>query len=120
MPPMRQATRATVLGSVAVASVALSAAAGTPAGGELPPTALGWPLLLHLERGGAIVAILAVLFIVVWRASKGELPTRFANIEYRVDGTAKSLDELRRRLEWLEFEATMRDDQPLEGGDDDA
>lgn len=109
-----------MLGSLTLAAMVLSAAAGTPPNDELPPVALGWPLLLHLERGAAIVAVVAALSVVIWRASKGELPTRFANIEYRVDGTAKSLSELRRRLEWLEFEATMRDEPPLEGGDDGA
>lgn len=110
-----QTMRAVLIGSLTAIAIALSWNAGTPAAEDLPIVALGWPLLLHLERGAAVVAVLAVVAVVGWRASKGEMPTRFANIEYRVDGATDSIDEIRTRLAWLEFEAMMRDEPPLEG-----
>ena len=57
-----------VLALLAVAAT-LSAAAGTPS--SLPGVALGWPLLLHLERAVALVAGLALVVLVGVRATMG-------------------------------------------------
>lgn len=86
---------------------------------QLPEVALDWPLLLHVERAGALAAIVSCLLVVGWRASRGELPTRFANIEYRVDGSAASIKDLEERVVWLEFQLELRDSKNLEGGPDD-
>ena len=101
--------RGVTLVIAAAGVLALSFAAGTPETGELPEVALGWPLLFHVERTGALTAILAGLVVVGWRASRGELPTRFANIEYRVEGTNATIRELQKQVTRLEFQLELRD-----------
>jgi hypothetical protein len=67
------------LALLAVAA-ALSMSAGTPS--DLPGLALGWPLLLHLERGTALVAALGVVALVGVRATMGRFPVRLGQVEY--------------------------------------
>ncbi len=114
----RTSLRGVTLVIAAAGVLALSFSAGTPATGELPEVALGWPLLFRVERAGALAAILAGLVVVGWRASRGELPTRFANIEYRVEGTNATIRELQKQVAWLEFQLELRDTGPLEGDGD--
>jgi hypothetical protein len=85
-------------------AVMLSAAAGTPS--ELPGVALGWPLLLHLERAVVLVAGLGLVVLVGARATMGQFPFRLGQIEYameqmtaELDGTAQAQDELLDALE---------------------
>ena len=54
----------------------------------LPDIALGWTLLFHVERAAAMVGVLGLTVVVLWRAGGGELPFRFANIEYEAKQTA--------------------------------
>ena|SRR6478736_837 len=72
-----------------VAATVLSAKAGTP--GDLPGAALGWPLLLHLERAVALVAGLALVVLVGTRATMGQFPFRLGQIEYAM---AEMTDQL--------------------------
>lgn len=65
-----------------LAATALSVSAGVPA--ELPGVALGWPLLLHLERGALLVAGLSIVVLVGTRAAMGRFPSRLGQIEYAV------------------------------------
>ena len=116
----RTSLRGVTLVIAAAGALVLSFAAGTPATGELPEVALGWPLLFHVERAGALAVILAGLVVVGWRASRGELPTRFANIEYRVEGTNATIRKLEKRITWLEFQLELRNSGPLEGEGDGA
>jgi hypothetical protein len=61
----------------------LSVGAGTP--GELPGVALGWPLLLHLERAAVLVAGLGLVVLVGARATMGRFPFRLGQIEYAME-----------------------------------
>jgi len=69
------------LALLAVAAV-LSTTAGTP--DRLPGVALGWSLLLHLERGAVLVAGLAFVILIGARATLGHFPFRLGQIEYAV------------------------------------
>lgn len=88
-------------------AVVLSSAAGTPS--ELPGVALGWPLLLHLERAAVLVAGSALLMLVGARATKGQFPFKFGQIEYAVEQAAtrmnRTVDLHEQRLEVLEIAA---------------
>lgn len=85
-------------------AVVLSSSAGTP--NELPGVALGWPLLLHLERAVVLVAGLGLVVLVGARATMGRFPFRLGQIEYAMErmttefGTAAQAD--RQRLDELE------------------
>lgn len=112
-----QRTRAFVLALILAVTIGGSALAGTPSTDRLPDVSLVWPLLFHVERAGALIAIVSAIVVVGWRASRGELPIRFANIEYRVDGQSDSISSLERRVALLEFQLELRD---LEEGSDEA
>jgi hypothetical protein len=62
------------------AAVTLSACYGTPQ--HLPGIALGLPVLLHLERAGAVTAVIAVVATVAYLTKLGHLPTQFGNVGY--------------------------------------
>jgi hypothetical protein len=87
-----------------LAATAFSASAGTP--DDLPGVALGWPLLVHLERGAVLVAGLALVVLVGTRATMGHFPFRLGQIEYAMErmtaevGSAARVD--RQRLDELE------------------
>jgi hypothetical protein len=88
-----------------------------PAQGNLPVPALGFPLLLHVERAVALVGLLAVAALVVSRAARGELPIRFANLEYESQQLTQ-LANHERRIERLEEAHSFRPKSGLENGDD--
>lgn len=73
----------------------------------LPDVALGWAFLLHLERAAAVLAVVGVVLLVGWRASRGDFPSRFGQIEYEAKGSAARADvamtSLERRVELLEI-----------------
>jgi hypothetical protein len=100
-----------VLGLGAVASVL----SPTPATSELPDIALGSPLLLHVERCVAFVAIVGMAVIVVARGTRGHLPIRFAQVEYDSERTA-GMAEIESRLRDLERAAGIR--RKVENGDE--
>lgn len=83
-----------------LAATALSASAGVPV--ELPGVALGWPLLLHLERGALLVAGLALVVLVGARATLGKFPARLGQIEYAVSEFDKDAGAWEERLAEVE------------------
>ncbi len=75
---------------------------GTPA--KLPGVALGFPTLLHLERAGAVLAVVSVVSIFSYMTSLGHLPSQFGNvigypIADRQHELERSTTELDRRIE---------------------
>ena len=75
---------------------------GAPA--KLPGVALGFPVLLHLERAGAVLAVVSVVSTFAYMTSLGHLPSQFGNmIGYPVPDRQHELEdltvELRRRME---------------------
>lgn len=85
--------------------------AGMPA--ELPDVAMGWGLLLHVERATVLVAGLGAVFLIAWRASRGDFPIRFGQIEYAVRKAAEDAEAteeaLERRVRTLEETLVIRD-----------
>jgi hypothetical protein len=73
------------------AAVWLSYAHGAPA--ALPGAALGWDLLLHVERASVLLGTVGVVLLVGWRALQGEFPIRFGNVEYAAKSATVELDE---------------------------
>jgi hypothetical protein len=51
---------------------------GVPA--KLPGVALGFPVLLDLERAGAVLAVAAVVSIFAYMTSLGHLPSQVGNV----------------------------------------
>jgi hypothetical protein len=85
-----------------VAGLVASVLYGTPA--KLPGLALGFPMLLHLERAGAVLAVVSVVSIFAYMTSLGHLPSQFGNvIGYPVADRQHELErltaELGRRIE---------------------
>jgi hypothetical protein len=65
---------------------------------------LGFPILLHLERAGAVLAVVSVVSIFAYMTSLGHLPSQFGNvIGYPVADRQHELErltaELGRRIE---------------------
>lgn len=56
---------------------------GTPV--PLPDVALGWALLLHVERALVLVGAMGAVVLVGWRAMRGDLPIRVGQIEYEAE-----------------------------------
>jgi hypothetical protein len=67
-----------VIPGIYVGSLVASMLYGTPA--ELPGVALGFPMLLHLERAGAVLAMVSVVSIFAYMTSLGHLPSQFGNV----------------------------------------
>jgi hypothetical protein len=103
---------ATLVWAVAVTASYLY---GHPA--ELPGISLGWPFLLHLERGAAVLAAIGIVAIVGSRALKGELPLKFWQFEYApkeaAEVSTRLVDQHERRLR--ELEARMPPDATSNG-----
>lgn len=75
---------------------------GAPA--RLPGVALGFPVLLHLERAGAVLAVVSVVSTFAYMTSLGHLPSQLGNvIGYSVADRQHELEhltaELRGRIE---------------------
>ncbi|MFN8151498.1 MAG: hypothetical protein U0R24_10300 [Solirubrobacterales bacterium] len=111
--------RAGVVSALALALAMLSSLiAGTPR--SLPEIALGSAPLLHVERAAAVLALLGMTLVIVWRASRGQLPIRFANVEYESEVAAEHDDQianLNQRVVVLEIAAQLRGTDDLEDGD---
>lgn len=111
--------------AVFAAAVYLSHRAGLPekpdgTEDELPSVALGWKLLFHVERAGALLGALGVVLLIGWRATRGEFPIRFGQVEYAAraaaDEAAKATASQERRLRYLEVLAGLRSPGDLEDG----
>jgi hypothetical protein len=100
-----------------VAAVLASSSAGVPhdlRGAEsLPSAAMGWRLLFHVERAGALLGVGGITLLIAWRGSRGEWPVRFGNVEYApkeaIAVTADALEKQDRRLRMLEAELRADD-----------
>ena len=95
------------------AAITASVGAGTPTETELPEIALGWPALLHVERAAAMIGLVALIGLIWWRASKGELPIRFGNIEYAAADATTALDGRVALLELATEKLTRQGIDPL-------
>lgn len=73
----------TVVGVLAVASIAVSLIEGTP--DALPGAALGSAALLHAERALMLVVIAIALFSVLVRAARGRLPIELSSTGLRYE-----------------------------------
>jgi len=88
-----------------VAGFAASVLYGVPA--RLPGVALGFPVLLDLERAGAVFAVVAVVSIFAYMTSLGHLPSQFGNvIGYPITDRQHELERLK-RPEWNEYTRSM-------------
>jgi hypothetical protein len=101
------------------AALAVSLLEGAP--DRLPGVALGSDVLLHVERSGAIFAIVVAIISVLREAAKGRLPTQLTTggLAYDADAAAADaaehlqvqLDEVRAQLQQL-AEVTLGPQQP--------
>lgn len=102
-------------------ALAASGSVGPPSEAQLPEIALGWPLLLHIERAAAAVGLVGFALLVIWRAGRGEFPLRFAQIEYEPESSATAtkvtLAAIESRLVLLERLAGIRSNGVDELGD---
>jgi len=90
-----------VIPVISIAGFTASVLYGTPA--RLPGVALGLPLLLHLERAAALLAVLAGVTVFAYMTSLGHLPSQLGNIGYSTVDRQRELDrqviELRKEIE---------------------
>jgi hypothetical protein len=79
----------------------------------LPGAALDWRLLFHFERAAVLLATIGAVVLVLWRATRGEFPIKFGQLEYAVRDTAARAAEVdeshERRLQTLEVLSGLRD-----------
>jgi membrane protein implicated in regulation of membrane protease activity len=106
------------VGAVAVTAAALVLPALMALPGRLPATAMGSPLLLYLERGLAVFAILLFLLVFLYRSLvHGELPKAISGrgaewtdlattttsvtdrLQVQIDELGREVASLRRSLE---------------------
>jgi hypothetical protein len=89
-----------------------SVAYGSPA--KLPGAALGWTLLLHVERASAVLAVLGAVWLVGWRALHGRFPIKFGHVEYEDEfaASAVTVDAHERRLKVIEDYLTLAKQPP--------
>ena len=102
--------RAVAIIGVVAAAVFASHVHGVPA--TLPGVALDWRLLFHVERAGALLGAVGTVFVVGWRASQGELPVRFGQLEYAQrasSATAGMAERHEHRIRILEVLSGIRD-----------
>ena len=109
-PKEMQALRAGVVVFVLAAAVFVSHKHGVPA--KLPGAALDWRLLFHIERATALLAGIGVVLLVGWRATHGDFPIKFGQVEYaqKAAGAAAEVVEAQeRRIRVLEVLQGIRD-----------
>lgn len=108
--------KAGLLGLVLAVAIYASAKAGTPK--ELPGIAMGWKLLFHVERAGALLGAIGVVVLIGWRALAGEFPIKFGNVEYAVKDAAADARQAtaaqEQRIRVLEVLAGIRDVEDLD------
>jgi hypothetical protein len=98
-----------VIPGIYVGAFVVSLLYGTPA--KLPGIALGFPILLYLERAAAVLAVMSVVSIFAYMTSLGHLPSQFGNVirypvadrQHELEGLTAELDRrIERRLVPLE------------------
>jgi hypothetical protein len=108
--------RATAVLVIFAAAIVGSVASGTP--DKLPGAAMGWDVLFHLLRASAALGAIGIVALVGWRATHGEFPIKFGNVEYAVKDAAaeaKQASELQEhRIRVLEVLAGVRRPEDLE------
>ena len=94
--------RSALLAAVVLGVIVCSALRGAPR--TLPGSALGWAPLFYVERAGALLAAVGVIFLVGWRALHGHFPIKFGNIEYadEIKASTATVDSHEQRLKLLE------------------
>lgn len=99
-------------------ALVVSVSAGTPDAGEYPPVAMGSVILLHTLRAGLFLGVAGAVLLIGWRATAGDFPIRFANVEYSAKRTAIESERTdathARRLLVLEVLAGIRSASDLE------
>ncbi len=87
---------------VLAAAIYVSVDIGRPS--QLPGAALGSVLLLYVERAGAGLAAVGVVWLIGWHALHGRFPIKFGNIEYaeEVEASSEAVDALKERVKLLE------------------
>lgn len=106
--------RLALLVAAVIAAFASSVVAGTPGAEDLPAVALSWPALFHLERAIALVSLIAAAALVGWRASRGELPSRVGQLEWKIAENAMWAEDLKERVWLLEVVNGLRTRPALE------
>lgn len=85
---------------------------------ELPAVALGWPFLFHVVRASVLLGSISVVLLVGWRASNGEFPIRFGQLEYASRRTAGRAQDatasFERRVQALEALQGIRSPADIE------
>jgi hypothetical protein len=112
---MRSRSRLLLSLLIFAAVISLSLVSPVPPTSGLPDIALGFPLLLHLERALAVIALLSCAALVFWRATRGEFPLRFAQVEYESSQLIR-LGNHEQRIRGLEEALGFR--SGLENGDE--
>ena len=75
---------------------------------HLPGIALGLPVLLHLERAGAMVAVVAAVAVVAYLTRLGHLPTQLANVGYAdLESRQKEGEDRQQEAERVTSEALL-------------
>jgi hypothetical protein len=73
---------------------------------ELPGAALDWRLLFHVERATALLAGVGAVLLVGWRATHGDFPIKFGQLEYAPKEAVTRAEEVaeaqERRLQLVE------------------
>lgn len=93
---------------------------GSPDG--LPSVALGWRLLFHVARATALLAAIGGVLVVGWRATRGELPVKFGQVEYAREAAgavARAAARQERRIRVLEALQGLRDPADVDGDQDE-
>lgn len=104
-----------VLAGVFGGAIYLSTQATIP--DPLPGAALGWTLLFHIERAGAVLGAVGIVVLIGWRALSKEFPIKFGNVEYAEKAASEAeeaSESQERRIQWLEALAGIRDPDTLE------
>jgi hypothetical protein len=107
-----------MVAAVIGAAVGVSLAHGVP--DEMPAASLGWPLLLHLERAVLLLGLASAALLVGLRATRGQFPSRFGQVEYPVDDISRRdaavTDGHEERLRFIE--GVLRIASAADGGSD--
>jgi hypothetical protein len=104
-----------VLAAVFGGAIYLSTQASIP--DPLPGAALGWTLLFHIERAGAVLGAVGIVVLIGWRALSNEFPIKFGNVEYAEKAASEAeeaSESLEQRIRWLEALTGIRDPDALE------
>jgi hypothetical protein len=92
--------RFALITGLCVLAVVVSLLEGTPS--RLPGVAMESALLLHLERAGAILAVVVVILSVAAQAARGRLPVELSTSGFRY--APEPAEDLRGALDKVQYE----------------